>query len=200
MKNIFLIIPLLISMAGCKGETGPTGAQGLQGPAGSPYVDLWEDFEAGNFTSYRWQRTGDAQWEISTDHARFGSKGAASGTITHSQKSTLSISPNLPRAGLVSFYCTVSCEANFDWLKWELDGIVVNGLSGVAAQGSWFSYSFAVPPGQHTIKWYYQKDASVSNGLDKVYVDGILLTNYDTLTTRKVGLPPPGTVLLREKD
>jgi hypothetical protein len=99
----------------------------------------------------------------------------------------------------VSFYYNISSEISFDWLRWELDGKIVDGISGSMTSDSWRVATFAIPPGQHTIRWYYSKDGSNSSGLDCGFVDGILITNY---ANQKIvnTIPPEGTVLWSQTD
>jgi hypothetical protein len=161
---------------GATGATGPQGLQGPQGPPGSAQTYLWEDFESGTMTQFPWQLSGSANWTSVTGVSRFNNGSTASGTITHSQTTSLSLPVNLSAPGLVSFYCRISSEASYDWLRWELDGLAIDGISGNST--NWWSFTFAVPPGSHTIRWYYTKDASGNTGSDKAWLDGILITNY----------------------
>lgn len=204
MKNLFSILVSfvlagVIGLFGCKGDEGPVGPAGEQGPPGTSYTDLWEDFESGNFTTYPWQMSGDADWHIALDRARFGSKAACSGNIGDSQTSTLSISVDLPRAGLVSFYVNVSCETGWDWLKWELDGEIVDGISGILAEDFWPAFTFAVPSGQHTIEWYYTKDGIFSSGDDCGWLDGVLITNYSLDKIAPLPILPEGVMLWSQR-
>jgi hypothetical protein len=202
-RALFVLLPVVFvtwlgltaGFVGCKGDTGPVGPAG---PAGSGYADLWEDFEAGNFSTYPWEFTGDADWEIALDRMQFGTKSACSGNINDSEESSISIDLNLPRAGLVSFYSSISCEMGFDWLWWEVDGEIVDGLSGTMDSETWLPTTFAVSPGQHTVRWRFEKDGSLSGGNDCGWIDAILITNY---SAGKVTLPvaPEGTMLWSQR-
>lgn len=202
-RALFVLLPaifvtwlgLTAGFVGCKGDTGPVGPAG---PAGSGYRDLWEDFESSNFSTYPWELTGDADWEIATDRMQFGTKSACSGVITDYEESSISIDLNLPRAGLISFYISISSEMGFDWLWWELDGEVIDGLSGTMDADMWLPTTFSVSPGQHTVRWRFEKDGSYSGGNDCGWIDGILITNY---SAGKVTLPvaPEGTMLWSQR-
>lgn len=199
---VAFIIVFVIGVLGCKGDKGdegPTGPSGTQGPPGPSYTDMWEDFESGNFTTYPWQMSGDANWHIAVDRTKFGSRSACSGQIGHLQTSSLSISLNLPRAGLVSFYVSISSEMGFDALLWELDGEIVEGVTGIMPQDVWAAFTFAVPPGQHTVDWYYTKDGSVSSGDDCGWLDGVLITNYSLSKIVPLPVLPEGVVLWSQR-
>jgi hypothetical protein len=183
-----------IFLSGCKGDTGPAGPAGSSAPA-----SLWEDFETGNFSKYPWEFSGDADWQIAVDRMKFGTKSGCSGPIADMEESSLSIDLNLPQAGLISFYSSISSEIGFDWLWWELDGEIIDGISGIMDEDMWMPSTFAVPPGQHTVRWYYHKDVTMSAGSDLGWIDGILITGY---AAGKVGSPtaPEGTILWSQSD
>jgi hypothetical protein len=202
MKIIVFTVCILTALAvifiGCdklkgdKGDTGPTG------PQGSGYENLWEDFETGTFTKYPWQLTGSANWQIASDNVMFGSKAACSGTIYSSQYTTLSITVDLPVASICSFYWNISSETGYDWLKWYIDGYLLDGRSGVS--GGYYPATFGIAPGTHTVSWRYSKDASGSSGLDKAWVDGILITDYKVTQKSSLNNPiPPGVISLKHQ-
>ncbi len=180
---------ILLFIVKCEGPAGP------QGPAGAAYTDFWDDFESNTLT--RWTQGGDAPWAIANDRVRFGTKSAANTDIGDSQTSSISLALNLDRPGICTFYCSISCEQGFDWLSWYLDDVLVDGLSGQMAAGNWFTHTFAIPSGAHTVKFAYEKDASVSQGLDQGWLDGILITNYALAKTGPVENPvlPEGVIL-----
>jgi len=173
------------------------------GPAGvSAYNDLWEDFETSVIPNPPWTTASSIPWQVATDRIRFGARAAANGPTSHLQTSSITLPLNLSRASLVSFHYSVSSEAGFDWIKWELDGRVVDGLSGVGSSTSWFQSTFSVPPGNHTIRWLYTKDGSISSGQDKAWLDGVLVTNYSRSSSAYFVQPPlpEGFVLWSQRD
>lgn len=203
-NNTLLTICILLASAmiiiGCKGETGPTGPTGPQGTSGTSYKNLWESFESGTFTTYPWQLTGNANWQIASDRYMFGFKSACSGTITHSQSTKLTIQVNLPTASLVSFYWDISCELYNDYLYWSIDEYMIDGRSGISY--GFYPATFGVSPGAHTISWTYRKNASISSGADKAWIDGILITDY-ALAKQSAALEnpiPSGVVSLKQKE
>jgi len=72
--------------------------------------------------------------------------------------------------GTVSFYWRVSSEDGYDYLEFYIDNVRQDRISGSVT--SWQQKSYNVTgEGQHTFKWRYIKDSSVSEGDDRGYVD-----------------------------
>lgn len=204
MKSTMFTMCILTALAviatdckGPKGDDGPTGPQGPigpQGPSVTTYRNLWEDFESGTFGAYPWQLTGNANWQITSAFAMFGTYSASSGPIGNSQASTVAIQVNLPVASIVTFYWMVDSESGYDWVDWSIDGYLIDGRSGHS--GGFYPATFGISPGTHTISWSYTKDASGGSGTDKAWIDGILITDY-TLAKQSMSSAnpiPPGVV------
>ncbi|HLP57945.1 MAG TPA: hypothetical protein VK186_03910, partial [Candidatus Deferrimicrobium sp.] len=97
---------------------------------------------------------------------------AKSGTITHSQTSTIQTAVNLASAQDVKFYWKVSSEANYDFLTFYIDGVQKDRISGTV---NWTQKVYNVAAGSHTLKWTYAKDNSGSSGSDCGFVDKLEL-------------------------
>lgn len=139
------------------------------GCAGGQYI---QDFEGGAIPA-EFTGSGSAVWIADTGNPIAGGFSAASGVITHSQTSTLSLAVNYAIAGTVAFTHEESSESNFDYLEFWIDGAMQQEWSGVnAAQMA----SYPVAAGAHTLEWRYTKDGSVNSGADRVWVDDIMLT------------------------
>jgi hypothetical protein len=126
-----------------------------------------EDFENGNFASFPWTFDGSQNWQISST-AYEGSYAAKSGSISHSQSSSMEVELNGLDAGTISFWYRVSSESGYDYLKFYIDGNLQDQWSGT--QG-WSEASYSVSSGTHTFRWTYAKDGSVSNGADCGWID-----------------------------
>ena len=75
----------------------------------------------------------------------------------------------------VSFRVKISTEPAFDVLSFYIDGALKTQWSGNTMPSTWqASPTYPLPPGPHTLKWVYAKDASVSVGSDAVYIDGLV--------------------------
>lgn len=128
-----------------------------------------EDFETGDFTKYDWVMS-PKPWTIDSTVFHNGSYAAKSGVITHSEKTSMSLSVDVVNAGEMSFWCKVSSEKNYDKLKLYLDGSMINEWSG---ESEWTKVIIPVTAGSHTFKWSYEKDYSMSNGQDCAWIDDI---------------------------
>jgi len=95
-----------------------------------------------------------------------------SGAIGGNQATELSLEVNLANWGEVSFAHAVSSEANFDFLRFYVDGQLKDSWSG---QADWATSSYVVFGGNHTLTWRYEKDAIASDGEDAAWIDQIIL-------------------------
>ena len=145
-----------------------------------------EDFESGGFTMYPWVMGGNQPWVITNVDPFEGVYSAKSGTITNNQTSTLSLQRNVTSPDSISFYFKTSSEANYDYLKFYIDGTVVDSWAG---ETPWTRKAYALTAANHTFKWEYMKDGSVSSGSDCAWVDYIQLP-----TTILTGVVLSGTV------
>ncbi len=132
-----------------------------------------EGFESGGFTSFPWQNTSTQPWTVvqGATNVYSGNYAAKSGTISHNQNTALELVLNVAAAGNVSFYRKVSSEANYDFLKFYIDGTEMGSWSGTQ---DWAQFSYPVSPGNRTFRWVYSKDGSVNGGSDCAWIDEIV--------------------------
>lgn len=130
-----------------------------------------DDFETGNLMGLGWTTSGNAPWLVQSSTVLAGSFSARSGVIGNGQTSSLKFSTNFG-GGAASFYFKVSSEPGWDFLKFYLDGNLLQQWSG---QVGWESYPFMVPAGVHALEWRYTKDANNSAGLDAAFIDNVSL-------------------------
>ncbi len=126
-----------------------------------------DDFESADFTTYWWEQ-GANPWVISTNDPQEGLYCAASGSIGDNSESELSITMDVVNADVVNFWYKVSSEATYDFLRFLVDGSLVEAWSG---EVNWTQYSHSVSPGVHTFTWQYKKDANTTGGDDAAYID-----------------------------
>jgi PKD repeat protein len=131
-----------------------------------------EDWETGDFSKFNWETGGNNDWVISTFDPFEGNYCSQSGDINDDQSTYLSISYNVQTAGEISFYRKVSSESTYDFLRFYIDDIMQGEWSG---EVPWSQVQYNVTAGQHTFKWEYSKDYSVTNGSDCGWVDYIIL-------------------------
>jgi formylglycine-generating enzyme required for sulfatase activity len=80
--------------------------------------------------------------------------------------------------GSILFWWKVSSESNADYLKFKVDGSEVAAISGT--KGPWTQVSNRVETaGEHTLRWEYVKNASVSSSTDAGWVDDIVWVGDD---------------------
>lgn len=133
-----------------------------------------EDFETNTFTQFPWNTTtyGNAPWIIINSGSIYeGNYSARSGVIGNNATSQLVMSISVISADTISFYKKVSSEQDYDFLKFQVDGVVKGQWSGEVA---WSRNAYYLTAGSHTLKWIYEKDYSVAEGLDAAWVDFII--------------------------
>ena len=148
--------------------TGGYIEQHLYSTIVSPVV---EDWETGDMSQFDWTTGGDSDWAISTDSPYEGSFCIKSGELDHDQTTYLSIPFESYAEDSVSFWCKVSSETGYDFLKFYIDDVEQAAWSG---EVEWEKASFPLAVGSHTLKWSYIKDESLSSGNDCAYIDFIV--------------------------
>lgn len=140
------------------------------GCEGGMYV---QDFEGGAIPG-EFALSGDANWSASMTGALGGSWSAVSGNIGNNGVSTMTLEALFSVAGTVEFNHAQSTEDNYDYLRFYVDGVQQGEWDGVFGSTP---ASFPVAAGMHTLEWSYEKDGSLDEGSDQVWVDDIVLTN-----------------------
>jgi len=80
--------------------------------------------------------------------------------------------------GQLSFRYRVDSEAGSDFLRVFLDGSMVVEESG---DSGWQLFTQDVAPGQHTLRFEYNKDASGSAGVDAAWIDNVAMNEPDLI-------------------
>ena len=115
---------------------------------------------------------GNQPWMVGTTRYE-GTYGSQNGNINDNQSSYTSIRIDFPAGGSVSFWHSGSTEANYDYLRFKVDGVERMNRAGT---WGWTQYTYNLTPGLHTLRWEYTKDVSVSTGSDSVWVDYVEFT------------------------
>lgn len=118
-----------------------------------------------------WLTGGDAAWSAQSSVTHDGVDAAQSGYIFDNQESWLQTSVNGP--GTLTFWWKVSSEADFDWLRFHIDGVLQQQISG---EVNWQQRSFSLPQGSHTLRWRYVKDSNSTSGQDRAWLDQVSFT------------------------
>ena len=85
--------------------------------------------------------------------------------------SDLIITLYVTEASPISYFRKVSSESGYDKFSFAIDGTIMEELSG---EEEWRQSSFNVTPGNHTFRFRYSKDYSVSSGSDCAWIDNIV--------------------------
>ncbi|MCD4793225.1 MAG: T9SS type A sorting domain-containing protein [Bacteroidales bacterium] len=133
-----------------------------------------EDFETGDFSSYAWTFGGSADWLVQENTVYEGTYSAVSGDIGNSQTSDLVVTIDVTEAAEISFWYNLSSEENWDELHFYIDGNEVNEYNAE----TWTEVTEPITAGVHTLKWAYEKDGSVSEDDDCVYLDLITFPGH----------------------
>jgi len=147
---------------------------------------LAEDFETGDFGKFDWHISGNSDWIITQNNTQQGIFSARSGVIGDDQTSALYLSGNVLMNDTISFFCKISSESGYDYLKFYIDEREMQSWSGSL---SWTRVKFPVAVGQHTFKWLYQKDSSTKGGEDAAMIDYIVFPSFsDSVNAAFAGL------------
>ena len=133
-------------------------------------------------TTLVWSTTGDAPWIGQSAVSFLGGSAAQSGLILDNKASHLDTTVIGP--GTLTFYWKVSSEANYDFLRFSMDGTA--SLPPVSGVVDWQQKTVSIPSGQHTLRWSYTKDFSSSVGADAGWVDAIVYS-ATPLTVTTIG-------------
>jgi len=122
-------------------------------------------------TALSWTTGGNASWFAETVTSYYGGSADQSGVISHSQSTWLRSTVSGP--GTLSFWWKVASEANYDFLKFSIDGVVQSQISGAVG---WQQKSYSIGSGTHTLEWTYAKDVSVNISSDCSWLDKVEYT------------------------
>jgi len=131
-----------------------------------------DGFETGDFSAFPWATSGNLPWTVSTGTVHGGAYVARSGAIGNNQSSTLSLPLQVAAASDLSFWYKVSSEANYDYLRFYVDGVQQGEWSG---EVDWTLFTTTLAAGAHTCTWTYSKDGSLVNGSDAAWVDDVVM-------------------------
>ena len=153
-----------------------------------------------DFTGFPWYFTGGS-WTIDPAASYNGSNAARSAVIGNSQATSMTVTMTSDATGFVSFWKKVSCEQNYDYLKFYIDGMMRNQWTGT--NDNWEQISYEILPGTHTYKWEYFKDSMTSAGSDCAWIDDIIFPSLGgTAGTPNIAVDAPtlefGTVYIGE--
>ncbi len=135
-----------------------------------PITPAVEGFEGGNFATFPWKHAGDDPWTITSAEHKSGVYSAKAGAIGNGESTSLAVTLACG-PGEIRFYRKLSCESEWDYLAFGIDGAEKGRWSG---ELDWEQVSFPVATGTRTFTWTYSKDSSASGGEDTAWIDDIV--------------------------
>ncbi len=127
--------------------------------------------------SLAWLSSGAVAWTGQDIVTHDGVDAAQSGSIPDAASSTLQTTISGP--GSLSFWWKVSSEADHDDLRFYIDGVEQMRISG---ETGWQQRTASIASGAHVLKWTYSKDAALSAGQDRAWLDQVQFGNTASCT------------------
>jgi uncharacterized repeat protein (TIGR02543 family) len=147
--------------------------------------------EAVDNPSLAWSTSGNAAWFGQSSVSYFGGDAAQSGTVADGQSSTIETAVVGP--GTLSYRWKVSSEVGFDFLQFYFNGVLQAG--SISGEVDWAQQSWALPAGNHVLRWTYIKDSSASAGSDAGWLDQVVYTASGGSFLLSVSKSGSGTVV-----
>ncbi len=152
----------------------------ISSSASSSYTQDFESTAIGSLPA-GWTTFGDQNWEVTGSDAHTGTKSAGSNpALNDNQSTSLAYTASIGSAQTLTFWWKVSSENNYDKLKFYIDGVEKDNISGSPA---WAQKSYSLPSGSSILKWTYVKDGSATSGQDVGWVDDIFIGDAGGITT-----------------
>ena len=126
--------------------------------------------DALNNARLTWTTGGNSVWWGQSATNRDGISAAQSGVIGDRQTSRLQTT--VYGAGALSFWWKVSSLADYDFLRFKVDGTTWREISG---ETGWQQVTLRIEgSGAYTLEWSYTKDTDTRDGADAAWVDQVL--------------------------
>ena len=153
---------------------------------------LVEDAESGDFLKYAWQSDGTSPWTIDNQMVFEGSNSFRSGVVDNNGFSDLSIQYHVSSSDTLRFMKRVSSEEGYDFLKFYLDGTLLQSWSGMI---DWSEEKMVISAGAHEFRWVYEKDEMIADNDDAAWIDYIVFPMGDGAAN---AMPTPASDLASE--
>lgn len=144
---------------------GRGAAYSLTAPGHPGYEMSTEDFEG--LPRLNWS---NPAWTTQSAYKRSGTSAMRSPPVNHSSSTANECQVSYAEAGEFSFWYMVESEANCDFFRLTIDGVVVLAQSGITG---WQQFTTTLQPGAHTVSFSFQTDGSVFTGISGVVIDDI---------------------------
>jgi len=125
-----------------------------------------------------WKLGGSANWFGQINTTSDNEDAAESGSITHGEDTFFE--SLIPGPVSLSYTWKTSSEEFYDFLELEVDGEIVDFLSG---ETDWVTATIELPGEKdHLVRWRYSKDGIFSQGMDRGWVDNIQFDHSPIIT------------------
>jgi PKD repeat protein len=138
--------------------------------------------EALDNAELNWTTGGDTKWFGQTETYVYDNDSAQSAPMGNLQSTYIQTEVTGP--GNLTFYWKVSSEADYDFLRFFLDGIE---QANISSEVDWHQMSYDISDGNHMLKWSYTKDEYVKAGSDCGWLDKVVSVAESNL----VAIPKP---------
>jgi M6 family metalloprotease-like protein len=118
-----------------------------------------------------WTTDGGVPWVGQTTVNHDGFNAGACRGLDDEQSSWAEIMLGGP--GTLTFWWKVSSESGWDFLSFRMDGDELAAIPAISGSVGWVQKTVPIPPGDHTLRWTYAKDSSVSSGDDAAWLDQV---------------------------
>ena len=115
-------------------------------------------------------------WVVTSDTAAEGNFSLRSQIINAGEKSLIAMTDTFTN-GTLTFSYKVSSEAGADKFSFLIDGVEQLSVDG---EVDWTEASFNISAGSRTLRWEYNKDVNISEGVDTAWIDNIVFTESTT--------------------
>jgi hypothetical protein len=151
-------------------ESQPEGQPEEEPEEESLYAYDFDDGVSPEDNSFVTESTGNGSVLLEADATYSGYSMKLHGNDSHSSITSAEKTILLDEDSTVSFYWKVSCEATYDYLKFYIDGVLQDEISG---ETDWEHKGYNLEAGEHILRWVYVKDSIVSSGSDCGWIDDI---------------------------
>lgn len=132
----------------------------------------FQDFEASLMIPIEFTVDMAAPWTVSESNPIAGTRSARSGNMPAGGITNLTLSSTFSAAGNISFFHREDSASGWDFLRFYRDGVLQSSWSGTNAA---VQYNAAVPAGDHTFQWRFERAGFIDQGQNAVWVDDITL-------------------------
>lgn len=136
----------------------------------NPQTSPWTDMGQGTINWRTW-----SYWQRDCSASTSGSCSLKSAPANNNNAKLMYADvPTLNVPTQIQFNYFVSSEANYDILKFSVNGQEIQRWSGTSMT-QWGTFTHTLSAGSHQLEWAYVKDASGSAGSDAAWIDAVYI-------------------------